>query len=485
MKRLPIRVRLTLAFAVAIGAVLAGGGFLLYHHLADSLDRTLDQGLRARAADVAAIVRHGDPGLREAPPAPVADASGSFAQVLDRRGTIRDQSPGLGQHPLLAGPLLRRAQTETLLIGRAHRLGGDVRLLAIPLGANKQKLVLIVGAPLRSRDRTLANLRSELLVGGPAALLLASLIGYLVAGAALRPVERMRTRAAAITEQHLSERLPVPSANDEIARLGATLNQMLGRVERALKRERSFVADASHELRAPLALIRTEVDLALDLPRSADELQTALRSIGEEADRLSQLADHLLLLARLDEGELPLRKEALDAHELLGDVAERFRRRAADDGRRIDVDAPKLGVEADRVRLEQALVNLVDNALRHGAGTVTLTASSGADGVEIHIADEGPGFDNGVTETAFERFTRGDQARSSRGAGLGLAIVKAIVTAHKGSVAVSTDTARGADVVLTLPPAPALPVRARDQHAEIGGDSAGDGPLVATTKGTS
>lgn len=453
MRRVPIRVRLTLAFAAAIGVVLAGGGFLLYHHLADSLDGTLDQSLRARAADVAAIVRQGDPGLREAPPAPVADATASFAQVLDSRGTVRDHSPGLEPQPLLSGPLLRRAQTGPLLIQRAPRLGADVRLLAVPVGVENQRLVLVVGAPLRSRDRTLANLRSELLVGGPVALLLASLIGYLVAGAALRPVERMRTRAATITEQHLSERLPEPPANDEIARLGATLNQLLARVERAVKRERSFVADASHELRTPLALIRAEVDLALDLPRDAGELQAALRSVGEEADRLSQLADGLLLLARLDEGELPLRKDPLDVHDLLRDVAERFGRRAADDGRTIRFDAPNIGVDADRVRLEQALVNLVENALRHGAGTIRLTASSRRDTVEIHIADEGPGFDKSVADTAFERFTRGDQARSSGGAGLGLAIVNAIVTAHGGSIAISTDTPRGADVVVTLPAA--------------------------------
>jgi heavy metal sensor kinase len=462
MNRLPIRIRLTLAFAAAIGAVLAGGGFLLYHHQANSLDRTLDQSLHARSADLAALVRQADPGLREAPPAPVADATGSFAQVLDSRGRIHDQSPGLGPRPLLTGPLLSRAQSGTLLVTRAHRLGTDVRLLAVPLRTQEQDFVLIVGAPLRSRDQTLANLRSELLVGGPAALLLASLIGYLVAGAALRPVERMRTRAASITEEHLSERLPVPPANDEIARLGATLNQMLARLEQGVKRERSFVADASHELRAPLALIRTEVELALDLPRSADELQAALRSIGEEADRLSQLADDLLLLARLDEGELPLRKEPLDISAVLHDVAERFQRRAADDGRSIHVDAPELRVEADRVRLEQALVNLVENALRHGAGTITLTETPAPSAVEIHVADEGRGFPDSVAETAFERFTRGDPARTSSGAGLGLAIVKAVIEAHGGTVALTTDATSRADVILTLPTtqAPATPIEA-------------------------
>ena len=142
-----------------------------------------------------------------------------------------------------------------------------------------------------------------------------------------------------------------------------------------------------------------------------------------------------------------LRKEPLDVHDLLNDVAERFGRHAADDGRRINVDAPRLGVEADRVRLEQALVNLVENALRHGAGTITLTPSARADSVEIHIADEGPGFDKDVAGTAFERFTRGDQARGSGGAGLGLAIVAAhggstLPAAPTPAMRIETETAR-------------------------------------------
>src|SRR2546430_8093202 len=148
MNRLPIRIRLTLAFAVAIGAVLAGGGFLLYSHLAGSLDHTLDAGLRARAADVGALVKQGDPGLREAPPAPVADATGSFAQVLDNLGRIHDETPGVGPKPLLAGGLLARARTKSVLISRVRRLGMDVRLLAVPLPAQDERFVLIVGAPL-------------------------------------------------------------------------------------------------------------------------------------------------------------------------------------------------------------------------------------------------------------------------------------------------------------------------------------------------
>ena len=453
MNRLPIRVRLTLAYAAAVGAVLASGGFLLYGHMADSLDHSLDQGLRARSADVAALVAQADPGLREAPPAPVSAATGSFAQVLDSHGRIHDQTRGLGSEPLLTGRLFRRARSQTLLVSRLPRLGTDVRLLAVPVRAEGKRLVLIVGAPLGSRDQALASLRSELLVGGPVALLLASLIGYLVAGAALRPVERMRSRAASITDQRLSERLPVPPANDEIARLGSTLNQMLTRLEDTVKRERRFVDDASHELRAPLALVRTEVELALDLPRTVPELEASLRSIGVEADRLSQLADDLLLLARFDEGELPLRRETVDAGTLLHDVAARFERRAADAGRRIEVDASALPFEADRVRLEQAIVNLVENGLRHGAGTVRLTATARSDDVEIHVADDGAGFPDSVVETAFERFTRADTARSTTSAGLGLAIVKAIVEAHGGTVIVSSDDALGADVVLTLPSA--------------------------------
>jgi two-component system, OmpR family, sensor kinase len=453
MNRLPIRVRLTLAFALAIAAVVAAGSLLLYDRQAASLDRTLDQSLHVRAVEVAALVKEADPGLGEAPPAPVGDATGSFAQVLDAHGTIHDQTRGLGEQPLIAGAAFRRAQRQPLLVTRVRRFGSDMRLLAVPVRGQEQRLVLVVGAPLRSRDQALASLRSELLIGGPFALVLASLIGYLVAGSALRPVERMRARAASITDHRLSERLPVPPARDEIARLGITLNQMLDRLERGVSRERSFVADASHELRTPLSLIRTEVELALDLPRSAPELESALRSIGEEADRLSQLTDDLLLLARFDEGQVPLRTDAVDTQALLEGVASRFRRRAKDAGRSIEVRADDTYVEGDRLRLEQAFANLVENALRHGSGMVTLKAFRRDGGTEIHVTDEGAGFAESVAASAFDRFARGDAARTRAGAGLGLAIVKAIVEAHGGNVRLGGTYETSGDVEVWLPDA--------------------------------
>jgi two-component system OmpR family sensor kinase len=259
----------------------------------------------------------------------------------------------------------------------------------------------------------------------------------------------MRTRAAAISGSRLSERLPVAPARDEIARLGKTLNEMLGRLETALERERSFVADASHELRTPLAHLRTEVELALENPRSRDELEAALRSVGDEADRLSQLAEDLLLLARIDEGTLPIRRETVELGELLGGAALRFKRRADQAGRTIEIDG-RGSARLDRLRIEQALGNLVENALRYGAGAVRVSAVR--NGVlELHVADDGPGFPPEFVPRAFERFTRAELSRGSAGAGLGLSIVAAVAVAHGGTTSVSNPQGGGADVCIRIP----------------------------------
>ena len=296
-----------------------------------------------------------------------------------------------------------------------------------------------------------SDLRQELLFASPLALLLATLAGYLLAGAALRPVEAMRRKAGAISAATPGSRLPVPPARDEVSRLAETLNEMLERLETAFEHERRFVADASHELRTPLALLRTELELALRHPRSHAELEDALRSAAEETERLTSLAADLLLIARADQGELTVHPETVSVRELLAAVAASLRGAGRRAGRAIEVEVDdELTVEADAKRVEQALGNLVDNALVHGAGTVTLSAVSRDGRVELHVADEGPGFPAGFAARAFDRFSRADEARPRSGSGLGLAIVRSIAEAHGGEAGVSPDPG-ASDVWMSLP----------------------------------
>jgi len=262
----------------------------------------------------------------------------------------------------------------------------------------------------------------------------------------------MRRRAAEISAETPGDRLPVPRTGDEIERLGETLNAMLARLESALDRERAFVADAGHELRTPLTHLRTELELALRHGESPEELRSALRSSSDEADRLAQLAEDLLLIARSDGGELPLRLEHLEASELLSSAARRFEWRAQQADRPLLVEAGAgLQVRADRVRLEQALGNLVDNALRYGAGSVRLTAGASDGQVELHVTDEGGGFPPEFLQRAFERFSRPGSARLGGGSGLGLSIVSVVARAHGGSAHAANREGRGADVWISLP----------------------------------
>jgi signal transduction histidine kinase len=444
---MPIRIRLTLAFVLAMGLVLAAVGLFLYVRVGSALDRTIDQGLRGRAADVAALVQQADSGLREA--GGLRGADNGFAQVVGPQGTVSDSTPGLGDQPLLTGNQLARARRGQTFFERT--IGDEhVRLLAVPVAAQDARLVVIVGATLEPRADALADLERQLLVGGPIALLLASVASYLLAAAALRPVEQMGERAATVSAGSPGRRLPVSRADDEISRLGGRLNDMLARLEAALERERALVSNASHELRTPLALLKTEIELALDEPDSAPALAAALRSAGEETDRLAQLADDLLLLASIDAGKLPLRRTRVPVAELLDSIATRFRRRAAADGRTIEVVAPgDLVALVDRRRLEQALANLVENALRHGTGTVRLGASKGPGGLTMRVGDQGPGFPPQFLELAFTRFSRADGSQA--GTGLGLAITAAIADAHGGTATVSNTPAGGAEIALTVP----------------------------------
>jgi two-component system OmpR family sensor kinase len=457
MSRLPIRLRLTLAFTLVMALVLVATGLFLYLRLGHELDTSLNAGLGSRADAVTALVRQADSGLGEGGTSSLAPPDENFAQVIGDNGAVLDSTPLLRDVPILDSEQLARARRGTIVLDLDAVPGGDdpVRVLATPVDAQGQRLVAVVGVSREGRTEALASLRTQLLVGGPIALLLASLAGYALAAAALRPVESMRRGAAEISGASQGRRLPLSRPDDEIRRLGETLNEMLARLETALARERGFVADASHELRKPLALLKTELELAVRQPRSPEELQDALHSAVEEVDRLAQLAEDLLAIARSDRGTLPIRPAPLKVAELFADVVHRFEARAVAAGRRIEVDVPSdLALVADGLRLEQALGNLVDNALRHGSGTIRLAAIEREGQVETHVTDEGKGFPADFLAHAFERFSQADKSRRSGGAGLGLAISEVIARAHGGWAQAQNRTAGGADTWLSLPVEP-------------------------------
>lgn len=438
--RLPLRVRLAFVFSLTMACVLAAAGWFAYDRVSGDLARNLDQQLRGRAQDLSALVRRG--GSLGATNGALVEHGESFAQLLSRDARVVDATPPLGARSLLRADELAGARRGAIFVDRSSVPGLDepARMLALPVG----RRVLVAGATRENRAETLSSVRDAFLIGGPVALLLASVAGYLLAGAALHPIEAMRRRAAAISSAALDERLPVADTNDEVSRLGETLNAMLARLESGVARERRFVVDASHELRTPLSLLTTELELALRRARSTGELRAALQSAAESTARLSRLTDGLLLLARADEGQVALKAEQTDVADVLDQVAGRFGVRA---------DAEPLVISADPLRLEQALSNLVDNALRHGGAEVVLTARQRNGEVEIHVVDGGAGFPPDFLDRAFDRFSRADAAKPD-GSGLGLAIAATIARAHGGAAYAANRPGGGADVWLALPVGP-------------------------------
>jgi signal transduction histidine kinase len=308
-----------------------------------------------------------------------------------------------------------------------------------------------IDARRRHRDEALRELLMQLGAAFGGTLVVAGYAGYRTARAALDPVERMRDQASGgVLDDDF--RLTVPDTDDELSRLATTLNALLGRLQDAAARERQLLADASHELRTPLAHLQMEIDLALSRERTREELQVALRHLRSETERLTRLANDLLLIARAGGGQLPLRRTQVDLAEIAEQARARFAGAAAAADRRIDLDIRDgARVVADPDRLSQALDNLIDNALRYGAGTITVRClPNGGKHVAIHVLDLGPGFPADFVARAFDRFATASSSRTNDGTGLGLAIVEAIVLSHGGRVGAANREA-GADVWLELP----------------------------------
>jgi signal transduction histidine kinase len=453
VSRLPIRLRLTAAFALAMTVVLVATGVVVYGRLRDDLTAAVDGGLTARADGAE-------------PAAPAGDPEEAFGEILAVDGGVVRRSGRIRGVALDEAERRRAARRVVVTERSVPGIEGTARVRARP-GASGR--VIVVGQSLQDRDDALAGLVRAFALGGPLAVLLASGLGYVLAAAGLRPVEAMRRRAAEVSLRDAGERLPLPAARDEVRRLGETLNAMLARLRGALEHERQFVAEASHELRTPIAVVKTELEGALRAGDHGPRTQAGLVAALEEADNLARLAEDLLVLARAGDGELPVRAEPVDVPVLLETVRREASGRAQAAGRGIEVAATAgLRVEADPLRLRQALGNLVDNALRHGSGAITLEARETTGGVELAVGDEGPGIPPGLSGRAFERFTRGEDARGRDGAGLGLAIVRAVAAAHGGHAGL--DPGRPARVVLWLPvggsPASQTHLSAPSHHAD-------------------
>jgi signal transduction histidine kinase len=454
---MPLRLRLAALFALGSAVLIGVGGWVFLRQQSQTLRDSAVAGLRVRAAAVARTLAANHGSRYPARPAGfyATNQQDELFQLLTPAGTVSGGvGPGSGDPVVGPAELATARRGSVVLQRRVDAADSTMLLLATPVGDGGE--VQVNGVSMRTMAAALDHTRMVLVLGGPVLVLLAGLAAWALAGAALRPVERMRRQAADISEHDRDAFLDVPASRDEIAALGQTLNQLLGRLVGALHRERGFVAAAGHELRSPLANLKMELELAARPNRSQPELVAAVAAAASEVDRLNRLAEDLLALACLDEpGQLVLR----DAHDLVDLLAGCRQRFAAEAGRRrveLRLDAPpSLPANVDEIRLRQLADNLTDNALRFApAGSTVDLSVRAADGtVTLEIADRGPGFPAEFLPRAFERFSRPDRSRSRDrgGAGLGLAIVKAIAQAHGGRAEAENRPGGGAAVRVVIP----------------------------------
>jgi signal transduction histidine kinase len=441
--RRPIVTRLVVAVAATMAVVLAGGAAFVYWRVSFALSRQLDRDLRAYREVAESAIQRGQP--------LVSDTPGQRYQTYAADGRITGGDAGRRLAPvavvreIAAHGGSRSADVGSVIPAQAHPYRYVVARVRTPSGY----VVAAYEISRRNHDEALRELLLQLVLVGLATLAAASVVGYRTARAALDPVERYRRAAATAGED---DRLPVADRDDELSRLGHTLNELLDRIAAGAARERHFLADASHELRGPLTVMRAEVDLARMRHDDPTATAQALESLSGQIGRLVVLCNALLDLEELRAQPEP-GDDTVQVRDLTDDVVDRWRSRATEAGRTVDVAVPDDLVVRGRMQwLDVALDNLVSNALRYGAGTVRIGAAStgghaaGDRRVAIWVEDDGPGFDPEFAHRAFDRFARADESRSSGGVGLGLALVAAVAETHHGTVAIE-----GSRVTLSLP----------------------------------
>ncbi|HET7734587.1 MAG TPA: ATP-binding protein [Nocardioidaceae bacterium] len=439
--------------AVAVFLAIAGLAFVLAQR--QQLERSITNATRGQASGIARQVHRGGS------TANLTSGAGdqSLVQILAADGRVSAASPSVNGEPAVVDV---RPAPDTTVVLRSSDLpiGEDEPFVVVATGVSgpDEPMVVIVARSLELVEQSTAVVVNLLLIGYPMVVLGVGLVSYWLAGRALAPVEAIRARVAQVEgTSELDARVPVPSGGDEIARLAVTMNAMLERLQAATEQQRRFVADASHELRSPLATIRAAHEIAALHPDRRTWAE-ASQDVLSELDRVDRLVEDLLLLARADEHGLRLRIVDVDLDDLLLAEASRLRRLGH---LTITVDAAPVRIQGDPLHLSRALRNLTDNAARHAHSRIDLRLRLGDDTFRLEVEDDGPGIPEADRERVFERFVRLDESRSrSRGGtGLGLAIAREIGRAHAGDVHVEQGRA-GARLVLELP----VRIKERDQE---------------------
>jgi len=439
---LSLRARLLAVGVTGVAVALALGSLMLYAVLTVALNRTVDDSAFASARAVAAMVES------NTVPDPLPVSGSQVVQVVDSSGAIVSASVSADRlTPLLRSPELAKAlagERISLPGGRAG-LSGNLRAIAVRAGPSSASRSIIVAVPVNDIERSKDVLRNTLLVTYPPLVVIMALIAWRVIGWTLRPVETLRSGAARISGSDQDERLAVPGSADEIRALALTLNDMLDRLAAARGRQRAFVADAAHELRSPLASMRTQLEVAQHLGEGGELAADLLADVA----RLSALVEDLLLLARAgSDANRPSARESLDVSAMLVSTAIRYA------GARVPVAVtagPVVYASANSGELRRVLANLVDNAVRHASSTVALEVRSEGGHAVLTVADDGPGIPADERERVFERFARLDDARDrdAGGTGLGLAIVRELLRRSDGSISLQ-DNPSGAGLVAVV-----------------------------------
>jgi signal transduction histidine kinase len=449
-----VRVRVT-AVAVTVTAVaLAAGGWALLGAIERTQIARIARATQERVDTIVAQLEANVP--PESVALPLPDPLFGFVQVIDGDEVLTASGlppsaepilmvagPGAGERVVSSGIVATAeagsARVEEALPGAFQR-AIELQLSYERVDVAGRRLTVVAASPLAEVNRSLEAVRRSLYVALPFVIALVGGVAWFVTGRALRPVEAMRAEVEAITHSTLHRRVPEPASADEVGRLARTMNDMLDRLESAVERQRRFVADASHELRSPVAALRTELEVAL---RSGDEaaLRAAVAGALAEEARLEDLLADLLVLASIDEGVAPAAAE-VDLRAVAAEEAAR--------ARAVPVSTTGAGVvRGSKTQLRRVVANLVDNAARHARTSVSVAVEGG----RLVVDDDGPGIAPEDRERVFERFTRLDDARARDhgGAGLGLSLVRAVAAAHGGRAWAESSPAGGARLVVDLP----------------------------------